>query len=81
MEQNRTLDRSIPQGGTGACPWESIAVICKACGSTNFGIDAGDRRGNSIPGRCDDCGGTKGKFVGQSAFNQLVTGIANTLRR
>lgn len=79
MEQQQT--RGIPIDGTGVCPWESVIVMCRACGSSSFGIDPGDRRGNSIPGRCDDCGGTKGKLVAPSSLNQLVSGIANTLRR
>ena len=80
MEQGGKFGQ-IPEGGTGVCPWESKIVTCSACGSSNFGVDPYNRRGRSIPGRCDDCGGTRGVLVKPSALNQVVVGVANILRR
>ncbi len=38
-------------------PFQSATVVCRNCDSVNFAIDPiPQRRGNVVPGQCEDCG-------------------------
>ncbi len=53
------------------CPYESRTVACGNCGSPHFSIDPiPERRGNGVPGRCDDCGYPWGKKQQSDSLQQ-----------